>query len=531
VAIVQISRIQQRKGLQDDLPQLAGGELGWSVDQRRLFIGNGTLTEGAPAIGNTEVLTEFSNLLGLATAYTYQGEAGGYTVQTGETTNAPVSQSLQSRLDSFAVITDFGAIGDGVTDNTDAINRAMYEIYCRQSNPQIRRGIFFPAGVYLITESILVPPYAYLYGEGDYASVIKLDLASDVSTLNAYVARTCDALFQYGPNIGVGGAAPPQSIHIANMGFESLQETDVFLVDQATDISFTNVSFTGPLNQTELSNVLTRGDIAGIRFNSTSNLVVNNITFDNCMFTNTTYGLATGEQSRAIHVTNSYFNNLYQGIYLGGPTVVPAVGGPTGCAILHNSFDSIYAEGVFFSGVTGNMTGFNYFYDVGNHFGGPTGTGFSACILIEDANNVCVGDMFTRSDSSALTAPRIDFAGQPNIGIDNGKTLLLGSYQRDAGYTVTLPNNSISAILFNIDSSEASTFQVNYSFVRGTSARYGVIEVITTPTVTWTEEYTESSPTGLTITVTQFTSIITVRYTTTNTGVGGLMRYSVVKLR
>lgn len=63
VAIVQISQITNRKGLQENLPQLAGAELGWSIDTRRLFIGNGTLQEGAPEIGNTEILTEFSEIV------------------------------------------------------------------------------------------------------------------------------------------------------------------------------------------------------------------------------------------------------------------------------------------------------------------------------------------------------------------------------------------------------------------------------------------------------------------------------------
>jgi hypothetical protein len=58
VAIVQISQITNRLGLAQDLPQLAGGELGWSVDTRQLYIGNGTLAEGAPIVGNTEILTE-----------------------------------------------------------------------------------------------------------------------------------------------------------------------------------------------------------------------------------------------------------------------------------------------------------------------------------------------------------------------------------------------------------------------------------------------------------------------------------------
>ena len=114
MAIVQISRITNRKGLQTDLPQLAGAELGWSVDERRLFIGNGTLQEGAPVVGNTEILTEFSDILAFNTSYTYKGEAAGYTVQTGPSPGTPVTQSLQSWMDQWASVKDFGATGDGV---------------------------------------------------------------------------------------------------------------------------------------------------------------------------------------------------------------------------------------------------------------------------------------------------------------------------------------------------------------------------------------------------------------------------------
>ena len=204
MAIVQISQITQRKGLQADLPQLAGAEFGWSTDERRLFIGNGTLAEGAPVIGNTEILTEFSDIININTAYTYKGQAAGYTVQTGPTAGDPVTQSLQSWLDQFATVKDFGAVGDGVTDDTDAINRAMQQIYCIQANPQIRRGIFFPAGVYLVSDTINIPPYATLWGEGPDNSIIQLDSTND-SALVAYVARTADSLQQTGVNIGNNG--------------------------------------------------------------------------------------------------------------------------------------------------------------------------------------------------------------------------------------------------------------------------------------------------------------------------------------
>lgn len=62
MAVIQISRIQHRRGLEADLPNLSSAELGWSVDTRKLYIGNGTTDEGAPSIGKTEILTQYSIL-------------------------------------------------------------------------------------------------------------------------------------------------------------------------------------------------------------------------------------------------------------------------------------------------------------------------------------------------------------------------------------------------------------------------------------------------------------------------------------
>ncbi len=63
MAITQISRIQHRRGLRESLPQLAAGELGWAVDTQELFIGNGTVSDGAPETGNTKIITEDDNIL------------------------------------------------------------------------------------------------------------------------------------------------------------------------------------------------------------------------------------------------------------------------------------------------------------------------------------------------------------------------------------------------------------------------------------------------------------------------------------
>ena len=81
MAIVQISRIQHRRGVSDNLPQLAVGELGLAVDTRRIYIGNGGTD--APQIENIELLTAQSNLLDSADSYTYAGAAAGYNATTG----------------------------------------------------------------------------------------------------------------------------------------------------------------------------------------------------------------------------------------------------------------------------------------------------------------------------------------------------------------------------------------------------------------------------------------------------------------
>ena len=60
MAVLEVAKIQFRSGLQQDLPALDTGEPGWCIDTQRLFIGKGNLAEGAPEIGVTEILTEYS---------------------------------------------------------------------------------------------------------------------------------------------------------------------------------------------------------------------------------------------------------------------------------------------------------------------------------------------------------------------------------------------------------------------------------------------------------------------------------------
>jgi hypothetical protein len=267
MAIVQISRIQHRRGLQQDLPNLASAELGWSLDERRLYIGNGTLEEGAPTEGVTEILTEYTDFIGLISSYTFKGTEAGYTSVTGPSALAPIVRTLQNVLDESISVRDFGAVGDGTIDDTAAIDRAIRQVYISSLSTtynSIRRTIRFPAGNYRITSNLVIPPNCTLVGDGKNNSVI---------TSNVGVIQTCDSLFQIsGGTYGVG-ATLPGNITIRDLGLSTTSTTvPVALLVSATNVTFDgvgfvggtyNVSVTGSSSNIEVSSSTLRGATTG----------------------------------------------------------------------------------------------------------------------------------------------------------------------------------------------------------------------------------------------------------------------------
>lgn len=584
MAIVQISRITQRKGLASDLPQpLAGAELGWAVDDRRLFIGNGTIEDGAPIIGNTEVLTEYSDILGFATSYTYEGAAAGYLVQTGVTVGSPVSQSIQSRLDSYAIVTEFGAKGDGLTDDTAAINRALFQLYCREVNTQIRRSLFFPAGTYVVTGTLNIPPFAKLYGEGSTSSIISFDVQAHTSliayasgvlvasgndfyrslaavpigtaigdgsyweqqALPDYIARTADSRQRTGVNIAPGsGVFAPQDIEISSMAFFTNQIQNGVLWEKASRCSMDNVTVQGPLAAANLT--VPVANIRAVDWAGDGSLVTNNIVLNNCKYKGFTYGSQTDKQIRGITFANSNFDTLHQGIVL-GDTVVEN-GGATGVRIVQNTFDNIYIQGIVFNNVSRNISGYNTFYDVGNHFNGAT-LPASSIIDIDAANNVSVGDMFERNNSQSATFDRISLnntnsmAMSMNVhdivmyqsGVQDetaGNALDLGTYQRTAGMQDTLLNNTTGGNIAYVTGAGISSIQMDYSISRADFRRRGTIVAVkgtgtSTTGFSFTDDFVENGSTGITLNVVANAGDVVVKYNSTSTGSDAIIRYSI----
>jgi len=363
MAILQLSRITNRKGLSENLPQLAGGEFGWALDDRQLFIGNGEIIEGAPVVGNTEVLTEFSDILALAATYTYTGEAAGYVVDTGIAGNAIV-RTLQSKFDDVVSIRDFGAIGDGIVDDTDAINRALFELFCRATNESIRRSLFFPAGVYNVTGKIKIPPYAKLYGEGLSSSIINFIKSATVAATtitvgNRYVietigstnftsigatnntaglifvattsgtgtgtvrliatdsvVETSDSLHQVTPNIGNGAAIPPTGIEIESIGIYSDEEITLLKLVETADSGFCYVGLKGP-NTTPATQI---NNTASVQIISTLG-PTRNITFSKLATEGTTYGLHAMGDVKGVVLETSRLDQHTKGVFVTNESV------------------------------------------------------------------------------------------------------------------------------------------------------------------------------------------------------------------
>jgi hypothetical protein len=159
MAVVQISKIQQRRGqkLLSGMPQLSSAELAWAVDTQELFIGNGSVAEGAPYVGNTRVLTEHDNILELAGSYKF--------AEPDLSITASIFRSLQSKLDEIQVsVIDFGPQPDPSTNHTPHFTTAFTQLF-QNANTRYRKVLTIPNGHYYFTSTLRIPSNVVLRGE------------------------------------------------------------------------------------------------------------------------------------------------------------------------------------------------------------------------------------------------------------------------------------------------------------------------------------------------------------------------------
>ncbi len=265
MAVVQISKIQVRRGKKNSnsgIPQLSSAEFAWALDTQELYIGNGSVADGAPYVGNTKVLTEHDDILSLASSYQFASDDTSISLS--------IPRTLQGKLDEYVSVTDFGAVGDGSTDCVAAFTRAFNELF-KNVNENYRKVLMVPNGEYLFTSGLAIPSGVILKGETQGGAVLNIGANSiRFVTVNGAEIASFDSTNR------------PQNIEISNLTIKRV--TGQLVLSGVANSTLNNIKFLGEYNlgntvssyTTEPAAVFWNNDLAGIK--------VDNINFNGCRF-------------------------------------------------------------------------------------------------------------------------------------------------------------------------------------------------------------------------------------------------------
>jgi len=465
VAVVQISRIQVRRGQKNigsGLPQLASGELGWAIDTRELFIGNGSVSEGAPAVGNTKVLTEYDDLFRLADTYAYRAD-DSY-ILTGPNSSNPVRRNLQDRLDDRVSVRSFGAKGDGVQVATTELQTAIDQLYINSANkasPQSRVKLHLEPGEYLIDDVLYLPPNATLIGAGSGKTIITQTTAGKgvIQTVNSSStpgAPANDSTSTYNNQA--------QNIRLEGLTLKLQNAGKALVLQSCRNSKFADVHIEGPWTASD-SIVSTN---VGIELNNLSGTVESsNNDFSKCSISGFSYGVLSNWDTNNNHWHDTKFSTLGHGIVFGETMVLGAPGtgmstGPVSNLISTCEFEDINRHGIWIEKGTQNSSKGNSFIRVGCDGGTEEQPSYSVIKFVEATNKS--DDYFARTatlisggiSSSVPYIPEVEGPATFNLSYENAITFGKLNGTR----------------LFRLPADTNQSFDINYSLV---SQSYNVV--------------------------------------------------------
>jgi hypothetical protein len=226
MAVVQISKIQVRRGQKNSnsgIPQLSSAEFAWALDSQELFIGNGSVADGAPYVGNTKILTEHDNILALIGSYQYASTDTSITLST--------PRPLQDKLDEYVSVADFGAVGDGSTDCVAAFETAFSQLF-QNVNSNFKKVLLIPNGEYLFSSGLRIPTGTILRGE------TKLGVVLNIGDNNVrFITSEGEEISEF------DSTNRPININISNLTIKRLNGEVV--LSGVADSLFENIKFLG----------------------------------------------------------------------------------------------------------------------------------------------------------------------------------------------------------------------------------------------------------------------------------------------
>jgi len=428
MAVIEIAKIQVRRGQEGvvGMPQLDGGEFGWAVDTQTLYIGNGSVEEGAPAVGNTEILTSknIANLFSAGAPYTYGTSFNNtdYTV-IDTTIQGSVSRTVSAKLDDFVNVIDFGAKADWNgstgTNNTYAFQQAINQLYLNvdRALSNSRKTLRIPAGSYYFNSTIYIPPHASLLGEGQDKTIL-------VGNTRNNLLQLCD-----GTSTGLGvqpyivfnpgqpyltSQGRPTNIHIEGITFSyankypsqssysPLLSLDGLLNGQIINCKFTGLYTYTSMYITDSSNSYDGYSGIEIRSQGTGQVLASsNLLIKDNIFTGLKYGITSSYDCNDIIIINNTFDTLNRAVNYAKTIASYNITGPIRSKITGNIFNNIYNEAIYVGPSNNNLTyhvsSFNSFYLVGTNLGGQAAQ---------------------YNDSNAVT-PIINFISPGNVSIED----------------------------------------------------------------------------------------------------------------
>ncbi len=410
MAVVQISKIQLRRGRRTDLPVLASGEMAWCVDSQELFVGSGAVAEGAPAVGNVKLLTE-ADSISLLDVMEYTYKAGDSVIQTGADVNFPTVRTLQDRLDDYVNSADYGLVS-GSDDQTEILQRIINNLFLENSYAGVssRVVLTLQPGEYTFSETIYIPSYVRIEGAGKDRTVLTF---TGTGPAFAFVNGTSDV----GDPKGIQGVDissttynnQPQYCYLGGFTVQLEDATAVgFELNAVRDSVFRDISILGAYTGNPSDTGI------GIGFYAYSSVVTcQRNTFDNVDIKTHNTVVWAMQDILNNKFTNSYFENAKYGFRFGVGADGLGIGeayGPRKNIIEKCFFNEIKQEGIYVELGHGNKSINNTFVDVGNNGAGNTGVGkglYSQIRFATDGNtstddNFDRADPYTTSDDLAL---------------------------------------------------------------------------------------------------------------------------------